>query len=118
MKKLLVLVIFLCCKFSDLQSQSTGQPAYFRDIPIGLHLQIGFLFVYIVLGLLFFMLFIFSPRQRLNLFFSLYNVALALMILAMQILKNHTYIIVPYTTRVRSHVATPLVVPSASFGIS
>jgi len=93
MKKLLVLFIFLCCKFSDLQSQATAQPASFRDIPIGLHLQIGFLFVYIVLGLLFFMLFIFSPRQRLYLFFSLYNVSVALMILNMQFLKNDTYTI-------------------------
>jgi signal transduction histidine kinase len=93
MKKLLGLLFFLWCKFPGLHAQATGQPVFFRDVPIGLHLQIGFLFVYVLLGLLFLMLFIFSPRQRLNLFFSLYNISLAAMILNIQFLKDDAFTI-------------------------
>jgi signal transduction histidine kinase len=93
MKRLIALFIFLFCKLSDLYSQSGSHSISFKDIPLDIHLQIGFLFVYIVLGLLFLMLFIFSPDQRLNLFFSLYNMALALMILNIQFLKNDTHLI-------------------------
>ena len=88
MKKLIALFIFLICDLADVYSQSISRPLSFTDVPLDLHLQIGFLFVYVLLGLLFLMIFIFSPQQRLNLFFSLFNISLALMILATQFLKN------------------------------
>lgn len=91
MKSLFALCIFFFVPLSDLHSQDNSTPAFFKDIPFDLHLQIGFLFVYILLGLLFFMLFVFSPSQRLNFFFSLYNFSLALMILNIQFLRNDAY---------------------------
>ena len=88
MKKAITLFIFLCCTLLNVHSQTSGKPIFFRDIPVDMHLQIGFLFIYILLGLLFFMIFIFSPRQRMNLFFSLFNICLALMILSSQFIEN------------------------------
>lgn len=60
-------------------AQAGNEVVSFRKVPLDVHLQIGFLFIYIVLGLLFFLLFLFYPLQRLNLFFSLYNISLALL---------------------------------------
>ena len=88
MKKAITLFIFLCCTLLNVHSQTSGKPIFFRDIPVDMHLQIGFFFIYILLGLLFFMIFIFSPRQRMNLFFSLFNICLALMILSSQFIEN------------------------------
>ena len=88
MKKAIPLFILLCCTILNGHSQTTVKPVFFKDIPVELQLQIGFLFIYILLGLLFFMIFIFSPSQRLNLFFSLFNICLALIILSSQFLKN------------------------------
>ena len=89
MKQAIALFIFLCCTLLNVHSQTTGKPVFFKDIPVDLHLQIGFLFIYILLGLLFFMIFIFSPRQRMNLFFSLFNISLALMILSSQFIEKN-----------------------------
>ena len=88
MKRAIVLFIFLNSMLSKVYSQHAAKPVFFKDIPIDLHLQIGFLFIYVVLGLLFFMIFIFSPRQRMNLFFSLYNICLAFIIISGQLTKN------------------------------
>ena len=89
MKQAIALFIFLCCTLLNVHSQTTGKPVFFKDIPVDLHLQIGFLFIYILLGLLFFMIFIFSPRQRMNLFFSLFNISIALMILSSQFIEKN-----------------------------
>ena len=89
MKQAIALFIFLCCTLLNVHSQTTGKPVFFKDIPVDLHLQIGFLFIYILLGLLFFMIFIFSPRQRMNLFFSLFNICIALMILSRQFIEKN-----------------------------
>ena len=89
MKQAIALFIFLCCTLLNVHSQTTGKPVFFKDIPVDLHLQIGFLFIYILLGLLFFMIFIFSPRQRMNLFFSSFNICLALMILSSQFIEKN-----------------------------
>ena len=79
MKKLINLFTFLCCFLPDLFAQRNGDQISFKDVSLDLYLQIGFLVVYILLGLLFLLIFIFYPRQRLNLFFSLYNICLAIM---------------------------------------
>ena len=49
-----------------------------QQVPLATQIQIGFMFVYAVLGLLFLMLFAFYPRQRLNLFFGLFSLLLFL----------------------------------------
>jgi len=99
-KRLITLFIFFFCELADLHSQTRSNPASFKDISMDLHLQIGFLFVYIVLGLLFLMIFIFSPNQRLNLFFSLYNISLAIMILNIQFFNEDAHgIIEPIINR-------------------
>ncbi len=81
MKRLVTLFTFLFFVLAHLYSQTNNNPVSFKDVPLNLYLQIGFLFVYVVLGLLFLMIFIFYPRQRLNLFFSLFNISVAIMIL-------------------------------------
>ena len=91
MKKVLFFLLFLCVGYEDLFGQSNDEVISFRQIPLGLHIQIGFLFVYTLLGILFLMLFISYPRQRLNLYFSLYNISLALLILNNQYLKSGDY---------------------------
>ncbi len=88
MKRLITLFIFLFCAATNLYSQTNNNPVSFKDVPLDLYLSIGFLFVYIVLGLLFLMIFIFYPRQRLNLFFSLFNISVALLILNMAYFKK------------------------------
>ena len=87
MKKLLFLLLLIVLNCKNLFAQDNNDIVSFRQIPIDLRIQIGFLFVYILLGILFLMLFIFYPRQRLNLHFSLYNISLALLILNEQYLK-------------------------------
>jgi signal transduction histidine kinase len=91
MKKLTVcfVVLFMCLQRSFAQTDS--DIVSFRQIPIGLHIQIGFLFVYVLLGLLFLMIFLFYPRERLNLYFSLYNISLALMVINTQYFKSGPY---------------------------
>ena len=88
MKKLVALFILVFCIFTNLHAQINNNPESLRDVPLNIYLQIGFLFVYIVLGVLFLSLFIFYPRQRLNLFFSLYNISVAYMILSIQFFKT------------------------------
>jgi len=88
MKKAILLFIFLSSTLSKVYSQSAVTAISFKDIPVDMHLQIGFLFIYILLGLLFLMIFIFSPRQPMNLFFSLFNICLVLMILGTQFIEN------------------------------
>ncbi len=88
MKKVVTVFIFLFCVLANLYSQTNNNVVSFKDVPLDIYLQIGFLFVYIVLGLLFFMIFIFYPRQRLNLFFSLFNISLVLMILNIAFFKK------------------------------
>ncbi len=88
MKRIITLFIFLFFVLANLYSQTNNNSASFKDVPLDLYLQIGFLFIYIVLGLLFLMIFIFYPRQRLNLFFSLFNISLALLILNMAYFKK------------------------------
>jgi two-component system NtrC family sensor kinase len=87
MKKLLFLLLLIVLNCKNLFAQDNNDIVSFRQIPIELRIQIGFLFVYILLGILFLMLFIFYPRQQLNLHFSLYNISLALLILNEQYLK-------------------------------
>ncbi len=88
MKRIISFFILIFFVLSNLYSQTNNNPVSFKDVPLDLYLQIGFLFVYIVLGLLFLMIYIFYPRQRLNLFFSLFNISLALLILNMAYFKN------------------------------
>ena len=85
--------IFLAFLFSagDLVAQANSEIVSFRQIPVDLHIQIGLLFVYILLGLLFFMIYLFYPQQRLNLFFSLYNISLALMVVNNHLFKSGHY---------------------------
>jgi signal transduction histidine kinase len=56
-------------------------PSEGKGESIRTHFQSGFVFVNGVFGLLFFLLFIFYPRQKLHLFFSLHNIFLVFMIL-------------------------------------
>ena len=72
-------------------AQGNSDIVSFRQVPMNLHIQIGFLFIYILLGMLFLMLFIFYPRQRLNIYFSLYNISLALLIINQQIVQSSVY---------------------------
>jgi len=87
MRKLILFFFVLLLSCESIFAQGGNEVASFRQVPLDIHLQIGFLFIYIVLGLLFFLLFLFYPRQRLNLFFSLYNISLALLTINDQLLK-------------------------------
>jgi signal transduction histidine kinase len=89
MRKLIFFFFVLFLKSGGLLAQAGNEVVSFRQVPLDVHLQIGFLFIYIVLGLLFFLLFLFYPRQRLNLFFSLYNISLALLTVNDQLFKAH-----------------------------
>ncbi len=91
MKKLLIFLLPLSLVWTDLFGQSNNDIVSFRQIPVDLYIQIGFLFVYILLGVLFLMLFIFYPRQRLNLYFALYNISLASLILNNQYFESGVY---------------------------
>jgi two-component system NtrC family sensor kinase len=93
MKTITIIVLLLLSSIETVMAQAGNDVVSFRQVPVALHLQIGFLFIYILLGLLFLMLFIFYPRQRLNIYFSLYNISLALLIINQQIIQsnaNHT----------------------------
>ena len=90
MKRCLVILFLLLCSFEILIAQGAGDIS-FKQVPVDLRIQIGFLFVYILLGLLFLMMFVFYPRQRLNLHFSLYNISLALMVINQLIFKPGAY---------------------------
>jgi len=90
MKRYLIIVLLLLCSIETLIAQGTNDIS-FNQVPVGLRIQIGFLFVYILLGLLFLMMFVFYPRQRLNLHFSLYNISLALLVINQLIFKSGPY---------------------------
>ena len=83
MKKIKILLIFL---FASVQlfAQDNGGQVSSQQIPLESQIKIGFMFVYALLGLLFLMLFAFYPRQRLNLFFGLFNSCLFLVTLNSQ----------------------------------
>jgi hypothetical protein len=87
MKRLTALFILIFCVLTNLYPQMNNNPVSFKVIPFGVYLQTGFLFVYIVLGILFLLMFVFYPQQRLNLYFSLYNISLAFLVLNIQFLK-------------------------------
>jgi two-component system NtrC family sensor kinase len=72
--------IFLLCLLVSAQlfAQDNGGQISSQQIPLELQMRIGFMFVYALLGLLFLMLFAFYPRQRLNLFFGIFNLLLIL----------------------------------------
>jgi signal transduction histidine kinase len=89
MRKTAIILLLLVSAAGTVMAQGNNDIVSFRQVPIALHLQIGFLFIYILLGLLFGMLFIFYPRQRLNIYFSLYNISLALLIIDEQILRSN-----------------------------
>ena len=90
MKRFIVILLFLLCSVKTLIAQGPTTIS-FNEVPIDLRIRIGFLFVYVLLGLLFFMIFIFYPRQRLNLHFSLYNISLALMMIDQLMFKSGSY---------------------------
>src|SRR5688572_17799886 len=79
MKKIIIIFIFLTCFFPYLFAQTIEKKVSINEIPLEVYAHIGFLFLYILLGFLFLVIFIFYPRQRLNLFFSLFNICLAVM---------------------------------------
>ncbi|MCY7351815.1 MAG: hypothetical protein LH606_14315, partial [Cytophagaceae bacterium] len=56
--------------------------AEFKEVLIQTRIIIGIGFLYTILGLLFLLLFLFYPRQRLNLFYGLSNICLALLTVA------------------------------------
>src|SRR5687767_4366690 len=90
--KTLTIILFLLLSFIETAiAQGNNDIVSFRQVPMDLHIQIGFLFIYVLLGLLFLMLFIFYPQQRLNIYFSLYNISLALMIINQQVIQSGTY---------------------------
>jgi two-component system, NtrC family, sensor kinase len=88
MKRPLALFILVFCAFTNSFAQMNHSAVSFKEIPLGLYLQTGFLFIYSVLGILFLLMFIFYPRQRLNLFFSLYNLSIACLVLGIQFIKD------------------------------
>ena len=91
MKTPTIILLLLLSSVETAIAQGNNDIVSFRQVPMDLHIQIGFLFIYILLGLLFLMLFIFYPRQRLNIYFSLYNISLALMIINQQIVQSSVY---------------------------
>ena len=90
MKQTRIFFFFLLCVPLHLYAQNKGDIPL-RQIPFGAQVLIGLAFVYIVLGLLFLMLFLFYPRQRLNLFFGLFNMFQFLMILNTHFLGGKQY---------------------------
>ena len=93
MKKLISVFTFFSCFLPDVFAQKNGDQISFKDVSLDLYVQIGFLGVYILLGVLFLLIFIFYPRQRLNLFFSLYNICLAVLIVNVAFSENSTSVI-------------------------
>ena len=91
MKKQIIIFFLFFLSYESLVAQQKNDIVSFRQIPMDLHTQIGFLFVYVLLGLLFLMMFLFYRRQRLNLHFSLYNISLAVMIINSQFFKSSAY---------------------------
>ena len=85
MKKGGVIFFFLLFVFSQVYAQDKQQ------LSLESQFQIGSLFIYILLGLLFSMIFLFYPRQRLHLFFGLFNICLVIMILHRQFLEAGYY---------------------------
>jgi signal transduction histidine kinase len=87
MKKLAAFLFLFICVYANLYAQMNNSPVSFKEIPFGIYMQTGFLFVYLVLGTLFLLMYLFYPSQRLNLFFSLYNLSIACLVLNIQFLK-------------------------------
>ena len=83
MKKSRILLIFLFVS-TQVFAQDNRDIISQQQIPLELQIRVGFMFVYALLGLLFLMLFAFYPRQRLNLFFGLFNLCLFLGTLSTQ----------------------------------
>jgi len=93
MKRVRTLLPFIFLSV-QLFAQNNGNEGSSRAIPFDSQMRVGFMFVYVLLGLLFLMLFAFYPRQRLNLFFGLFNVILFLISL-----NSQSYIGQPYGLR-------------------
>src|SRR6476620_937330 len=91
MKKAWTILFFFFCSSAKLVAQSNEDSLSTQQIPFSAQVRIGFIFVYIVLGLLFLMLFAFYPRQRLNLFFGLFNICVFL-----TSINSQSYIVEPY----------------------
>ena len=76
MKKMGIVLFFQVFAVVQLLAQDSQGEVASGQIPFQIQLRIGFTSVYIVLALLFLMLFAFYPRQRLHLFFGLFNLFL------------------------------------------
>ena len=76
MKKIGIVLFFQIFAVVQLLAQDSQGEVASGQIPFQIQLRIGFTSVYIVLALLFLMLFAFYPRQRLHLFFGLFNLFL------------------------------------------
>jgi len=88
-------LFLLCYLYSS--AQNAVDHTSLKQIPLEVKFQIGTLFMNSVLGLIFLMLFLFYPRQRLNLFFSLFNISLVLLALNRQIFQEGEYSITATT---------------------
>src|SRR5689334_11718346 len=75
MKKIGTFLFFLFATI-PLLAQDNGGDLASRHIPFESQLRIRFMSVYLLLGLLFVMLFVFYPRQRLHFYFGLFNLFL------------------------------------------
>jgi len=91
MKNTTTILLLLLSSIETVIAQATNDIVSFRQVPMALRIQIGFLFIFVLLGLLFLMLFIFYPRQRLNIYYSLYNIGLALIIITQQIASSNAH---------------------------
>ncbi len=91
MKKTVIIILLLSSSIKTVIAQAGNDIVSLRQVSMGLRIQIGFLSIFLLLGLLFLMLFIFYPRQKLNIYYSLYNISLALLIITHQIASSNAH---------------------------
>ena len=84
MKKVGILLFFQVFAAVQLFAQVDGREIAPGQVPLELQLRIAFMSVYVILGFLFLMLYAFYPRQRLHLFFGLFNLLLFVTALSSQ----------------------------------